>query len=154
MLKSKTAKLVAAVVCVTAIAGVAVTANAVSHSWRGGMMLRHMDANGDGQVTREEVMPKLVRKFDRVDANADGKVTQDEVSEHIRQRVERRVGHMFARFDANGDGIMTKPELEAHVDAHFKRVDTNKDGIVSQEEAGAFRDALRDHMRKFFTQGE
>ena len=84
-MKSRKLKIAAAVVAVAAVAGVAVTANAVSHSWRGGMMLRHMDANGDGQITREEVMPRLVRKFDKVDANSDGRVTKDEVTDHVRK---------------------------------------------------------------------
>lgn len=132
------------------VAGLAVSASAFSGHWRGGKMMRYMDVNGDGKITRQEVMPKLSRKFDKVDANADGKVTKQEIGEHVRKRVVRKVEHIFARFDADGDGMMTKAELEAHVDQHFKKIDANGDGEISRDEVRSFRRAMRDHMLKFF----
>jgi len=42
--------------------------------------------------------------------------------------------------------------LESQVDKHFARLDTDKNGEVNREEMGAFRDAMRAHMRKFFDQ--
>ena len=42
---------------------------------------RKADANGDGQISREEAqkgMPLLARDFDRIDANKDGMVTLEE----------------------------------------------------------------------------
>ena len=150
MLKSKVGKGFVLAGCVAAVVGVAVSANAFSHSWRGGMMMRHMDANGDGQITRDEVMPRLIRRFDQADANSDGRVTKDEVKARIHKRLERKIEHIFARFDANEDGEMTKPELEAQIDVHFKRIDQNQDGVVSQDELKEFRRGFRKHMRKFF----
>ncbi len=152
-MQKKTIKIIAAAVAIAAVSGVAVSANAVSKHWAGGMMMRHMDTNGDGKVTKAEVLPRLTKRFDRVDANSDGKVTKAEAGEHVRKRVERRVNHMFERLDANGDGTMTKAELESQVDKHFARLDTDKNGEVSREEMGAFRSAMRAHMRKFFDQG-
>lgn len=151
-MQKRTSRIVIAAVAIAAVAGVAVSANAVSKHWGGGMMMRHMDANGDGKVTKDEIMPRLTKRFDRVDANNDGQVTKAEVGEHVRKRVERRVGHMFERFDPNADGIMTKAELQSQVDKHFARLDTDKNGEVSREEMGDFRKAMRAHMRKFFDQ--
>ncbi|NNF76833.1 MAG: hypothetical protein HKN05_02280 [Rhizobiales bacterium] len=151
-MENRTRNVIIAVAAITAVSGVAVSANAVSKHWAGGMMMRHMDANGDGKVTKAEIMPHLTKRFDRVDADKDGKVTKAEVGEHVRKRVERRIGHVFGQFDANEDGIMTKAELESQVDKHFARLDTDKNGEVNREEIGAFRDAMRAHMRKFFDQ--
>ncbi len=151
-MEKRTRNIIIAVAAITAVSGVAVSANAVSKHWAGGMMMRHMDANGDGKVTKAEIMPHLTKKFDRVDANNDGQVTKAEVGDHLSKRIERRIGHVFSQFDANDDGIMTKPELQSQVDKQFARLDTDKDGEVSRQEMGAFRDAMRAHMRKFFDQ--
>ncbi len=149
---TKRTKIIIAAAAIAVVSGLAVSAKAVSKHWAGGMMMRHMDANGDGKVTKAEIMPHLTKKFDRVDVNKDGKVTKAEVGEHVSKRIERRVGHVFSQFDANDDGIMTKPELQSQVDKQFARLDTDKDGEVSRQEMGAFRDAMRAHMRKFFDQ--
>lgn len=151
-MQKKTRNIIIAAVAVATASGLAISAKAMSKHLGGGMMMRHMDANGDGKITKTEIMPRLTKRFDHVDANNDGQVTQNEVGEHIRKRVQRRVGHMFERFDGNKDGIMTKAELESQVDKHFARLDTDKNGEVSREEMRAFRSAMRDHMRKFFDQ--
>ncbi|MEM1198847.1 MAG: EF-hand domain-containing protein [Pseudomonadota bacterium] len=151
-MQKKTKKIIIAAVAIAAVSGVGLSANAAFKQWGGGMMMRHMDANGDGKVTKAEIMPRITKRFDRVDANSDGQVTKEEIGEHVRKRVEKRVGFMFDRFDSDADGVMTKAEIESQVDKHFARMDTDNNGEVSREEMGAFRDAMRAHMRKFFDQ--
>ena len=56
-------------------------------------------ANRACDRAREEIMPRLTRRFDKVDGNADGKVTKAEVEAHVRKRDERKVGHIFALLD-------------------------------------------------------
>lgn len=43
-----------------------------------GAMLRRADANGDGQVTRDEAQTAALARFDRADSDGDGTVTRDE----------------------------------------------------------------------------
>ena len=44
----------------------------------GGPMMR-ADANGDGIVTRQEVLDQAGERFDRIDANHDGKLDRNEL---------------------------------------------------------------------------
>ncbi|MEN0652547.1 MULTISPECIES: hypothetical protein [Hyphobacterium] len=54
-----------------------------------------MDANGDGQVTREEFMSRGAPGFERLDANSDGSVTPDELDAALEQGRERREERVF-----------------------------------------------------------
>lgn len=54
-----------------------------------------MDANDDGQVTREEFMARGAPGFERLDANSDGSVTPDELDAAIEQGRERREDRVF-----------------------------------------------------------
>ena len=84
---SRTLKITGAVTALIVVGTLAVGANAFGRHWGGGMMMRHMDANGDGKVTRAEIMPRLTRKFDKFDANGDGCALGGcQVMVHITQR--------------------------------------------------------------------
>jgi Ca2+-binding EF-hand superfamily protein len=51
------------------------------------------DADGNGTISRaeaEKAMPRLARHFDRVDANKDGQVTRDEIMAARKAHMERR----------------------------------------------------------------
>lgn len=52
----------------------------------GGGMFMRADANGDGVLTREEMIAQATERFDRMDLNRDGKLTSDEL-----QQVGRRM---------------------------------------------------------------
>ncbi|MCF8879289.1 hypothetical protein L5876_05620 [Hyphobacterium sp. SN044] len=54
-----------------------------------------MDANGDGQVTREEFMSRGAPGFERLDANSDGSVTPDELDAAMERGRERREDRVF-----------------------------------------------------------
>ena len=62
-----------------------------------------IDSNGDGQLTRNEVMAHSRTRFDRLDTNGDGQVSPDEYG--------ARLVNMFARMDTNGNGILEGDEL-------------------------------------------
>ena len=47
------------------------------HRGHGGLV-KHLDADGDGKVSKAEAMVAAEKRFDRVDANKDGFITQDE----------------------------------------------------------------------------
>lgn len=61
---------------------------------RGGDHAR-MDANEDGQVTREEFMSRGAPGFERLDANSDGSVTPDELDSAMERGRERREERVF-----------------------------------------------------------
>jgi len=49
----------------------------------GGFVKQHakeLDANGDGVITREELLNTALRMFDKADANHDGRLTPDELA--------------------------------------------------------------------------
>lgn len=54
---------------------------------------READANGDGQLSREEMTrlrPGLAKHFDRIDANGDGLASEQETLGAVRKHPQRR----------------------------------------------------------------
>ena len=133
---------------VLAVAGVAI-------AQPGGM---RGDANGDGNLTRDEVNAQLDARFARADANGDGAIDADEraaAREQIRARWSERRGrhgrggrhgNRMQRMDTNGDGVITREEVTERALARFDRFDTNGDGQITEaerEQARAQRRANR-----------
>jgi len=101
------------------------------------------DANGDGVITPDEVLPSDPRQpgpegegsagfLGRFDKNRDGKVDAAEFGN------ERR----FKAMDRDGDGVLTKEEIEQALDKEdrerrmtpLERFDLDRDGKVTREE--------------------
>jgi len=86
------------------VASLAVAGNLGHHHKRHHMVhATSIDSNGDGQLTRNEVMAHSRTRFDRLDTNGDGLVSPDEYG--------ARLVNMFARMDTNGNGILEGDEL-------------------------------------------
>lgn len=117
---------------------------------RGGMpaiseILKRFDANGDGQLTKDELPEQAAERIMRADANGDGAVTKEELEE-IRKRFAggQRGGaggrgmfdpeQLFKRLDANGDGKLSKDELPERFGQRIMQADADKDGFVTKEE--------------------
>lgn len=62
----------------------------------GGAMMR-ADANGDGVITRQEVIDQATKRFDRMDLNRDGKLDAGEMQ------------HMGPKRGMRGNGDMPPP---------------------------------------------
>ena len=83
----------------------------------GGGFLKRMDADGDGEVSRDEYKgPPGV--FEKLDADADGSLTMEEARQMRRvmqelawEKVDR--DEMFNAIDQDGDGVVTKDEFKA-----------------------------------------
>lgn len=128
------------------------------------------DADGDGQVTREEFKQHHETLFKEADANGDGQLDRDEVLAIPRLRhgsesgippapnPEWRSGkrsdgfgrgnpeRFFSTLDANDDGKLQRDELPEALAAHADRLDTDKDGAISVDElkqAKPDREAMR-----------
>ena len=86
------------------VASLAIAGNLGHHHKRHHMVhATSIDSNGDGQLTRNEVMAHSRTRFDRLDANGDGLVSPNEYG--------ARLVNMFARMDTNGNGILEGDEL-------------------------------------------
>lgn len=116
-------------------------------------LLARADANGDGVVTKAELLADVDKRFARLDTDKDGKITAAEreaMGGGMRGRMARRMmerrggeggmGRALERVDTNDDGIITLDEQRAAATQRFAYMDRNSDGKVDQAE----RDALRD----------
>ena len=91
-----------------------------------------LDKDGDGQITREEIMPRLVA------------------------RPAAAVGQFAARvkqLDKDGDGKFQKDELPPRMQEHFDKLDSDGDGAVSLQELQAgyrkiFAGQKRDQIKR------
>lgn len=122
----------AAALCATLLAGAAMAGQ--DHQHRD--PLARADANGDGIVTREEMLADVDARFAKLDANKDGKVSLEE------RKAFAENSRMGNRTDANGDGSITLDEQRAQANKRFDRIDTNHDGKIDQAE----RDAAMQRM--------
>jgi Ca2+-binding EF-hand superfamily protein len=123
---------------------------------QGAKSLGHLDADGDGRTTYDEITAKKPgfskESFDRFDVNGDGVISKDDW-EGQRSRGRRgdwaegaasgperprRQGAGLFGADANGDGSITydeakeaRPELSQEA---FDRWDRNDDGVVNEKD--------------------
>lgn len=117
----------------------------------GGMpmvIFEQIDANGDGTITKEEVLAFRQSRIAGLDANKDNKITADELSaqmmQNAAQMIQQRSAQMVARLDVDGDGALSVEELAAGpmmgggmTEMMFERFDANGDGAITKDEASA-----------------
>lgn len=100
-----------------------------------------MDADGNGQISREEHATGAQQMFAETDANNDGIVTATEMENKMYSdrggRSEMSARDKIKEVDRNSDGRLTRQEHTAGVEAMFGRMDTNQDGSLSREELEA-----------------
>jgi len=86
------------------VASLAVAGNSGSHDRKHRMFqAATIDSNGDGALSRDEVLAHNRLRFDRLDSDGDGMISADEFS--------ARLVSMFSRMDANADGLLQGEEL-------------------------------------------
>jgi Ca2+-binding EF-hand superfamily protein len=102
----------------------------------GNRILKALDQNGDGAISREEVLTLRADIFARIDADSSGTVTQAEIAAAEAAAQERRqalrAGDVWAQ-DADGDGQLSLAEFTAATPG-FDRADSNADGVLSGDE--------------------
>ncbi|KCZ52585.1 hypothetical protein HY29_04715 [Hyphomonas beringensis] len=120
-----------------------------------GMMKAYMaeiDANGDGDITTEEVETFRAAKFAEIDTNADGEVSPAEMTAHheaerAKRRAEREA-RMFAKMDTDGDGVISVEEFNSRQMPGFEKADTDGDGVVTAEERDAMKAKMKERWSK------
>lgn len=128
-------------------------------NWKAERRIKRFDKNGDGRVTRQEVLDHVKARFAQHDLDGDGKITKDDLPPKMGKgkwrdrvkgwfgkghldRVEKRANRRFDKMDANGDGVVDKAEVlerttsrvEFRQRKRMHRLDINKDGSVTQQE--------------------
>lgn len=109
-------------------------------------MMVALDADGDGQISAEEI-EKSAARLKTLDKNQDGKLTEEELRPNFEGREGRGPGgpgggeamgpELVARLmeqDKNGDGKLSKDELPERMQRILERADTNRDGFATLDE--------------------
>ncbi len=102
--------------------------------------LLQADSNGDGSVSKKELMDMRAASFDRLDRNGDGFVDGDDSPRMgpPKKKFAEAYGRAQAA-DANGDKRISKQELVGAPTPRFDAADTDKDGTLSSTEIAAMR---------------
>ena len=111
-----------------------------------GMDFATVDADGNGEVTQDEMRAQAEARFARSDTDGDGVVTRDEMIARMQARQAERFGRiadrMIERSDDDGDGAVSLSEMmppERTQARMFKRLDKDGSGTISQEEFAEMR---------------
>jgi hypothetical protein len=93
------------------------------------------DANGDGMVTKGELIAWRANNFTRFDRNADGAVSDADIPSFVRRTA---IGSQFnalkAQFDHNRDSKVTREEFVNGPTLMFDLADADHDNMLTKNE--------------------
>jgi len=102
------------------------------------------DGNNDGKVSSSEHEAYAKAFFRRIDANGDGNITADEVDKAAGiiagaqpNAAQLNAAYRIRRHDTNGDGVISSTEFAAAAVARFRAMDANSDGQLTAQEFAA-----------------
>ena len=145
-----------AAVLVIALMGATISTAALAERGpMGGMMgmpsFEELDADKDGQITKEELAARHAARFTQADADKDGKLSAEELIA-MREAAEagrkaERAKAMMAQIDTDADGFVSAAEMEAMpmMGRMFDKMDDNADGTISKGEMDAVQARMAEH---------
>lgn len=121
------------------------------HGMRGEQMsFEKLDADGNGQITLEEMQNLGKDRFGDMDTNQDGKISQAEMEAHAQKRTTDRIAEMFERHDKDGDGMLSMDEMPGsdRGGRMFEHIDQDGSGSISEEEFDEVRNGMMQHGKR------
>lgn len=105
-----------------------------------------LDADGNGEVSLQELNAHADARFEAADTNGDGFLSAEELIARGQEQAQTRAERMMQRVDANQDGKLSQAELQSRRDPArmLQRVDTNGNGTISRTEFDAARDRMQE----------
>ncbi|HNS96058.1 MAG TPA: EF-hand domain-containing protein [Polyangiaceae bacterium] len=115
---------------------------------RGMPMMRRMDKDGDGKISKSEYVQGHKELFETM-AEGSGVLSIDKIWQEGNGRAgfghgmgpRMRGRDRFGQLDTNGDDKVTKAEAEAGHALRFQQMDKNQDGVIDADEMKAYREA-------------
>lgn len=95
-----------------------------------------LDADGDGRLTRTEMLAEAARTFAAYDTDGDGRLPASEYDRSgVRTALAGFVRGHAAEVDADGDGILRRQEVVEFAGSLFDKADRDRDGTATAAEA-------------------
>ncbi len=102
------------------------------------------DANGDGDVTRAELIAWRTANFTRFDRNGDGVLSDSDIPRFMRgTSIGAQFEELKVQFDTNRDGRVTRDEFIGAPTVLFDAADVNRDSVLTRAERNAALAAAR-----------
>jgi len=103
-------------------------------------VLARADANGDGDISMDEVMAFRASSFTQLDRNGDGVISVDDRPRGpFAARFDEAFERVQASFDGDRDGTVSQDEMMGAPTPAFERGDVDGDGVLTAEEIAALR---------------
>lgn len=100
--------------------------------------LRAADANGDGVISRPELLAFRAKEWPRLDRSGDGLFSRDDLPGFARGRWDSpRLVSLRQTYDTNRDGRISRSEFTKGPTVAFDMADANRDNRVTEAEIKA-----------------
>ncbi|WP_324751997.1 calcium-binding protein [Roseovarius sp. Pro17] len=97
----------------------------------GGAMMQMLDADGDGNVTPEEMREQMQAKLTEYDSDGDGTLSISEFEALHSAMIREKMVDKFQHLDADGDGAITSDEMTAPA-KKMERMQKMRSGMMEQ----------------------
>ena len=114
-------------------------------------LLAKYDANGDAQITLDEITSKKLDIFQHMDLNSDGGVSFKEYETLDLAKRKALLKSRFIKLDMDRDGKVSQTEYGSYM-GMFASIDSNGDGALTQDEinSGSQAEAFVSHCVLWF----
>ena len=100
-------------------------------------IMKRLDQNSDGKISRAEAVKRREQAFSRVDKDKDNQLTLEEFKNSESRSERHNADKHFKHLDKDKDQLISRSEFTAKLPL-FDRADKNKDGTVTKDELQTF----------------